>query len=344
MFCLCSDALATQNAQTEVVNPMASLISRRSALLGAIVAAGGGMRVARAAGEQPSTSVLPMAEQIEHSTVIIQCANAKGEISSGTGFAFALFRQNDQSVPVIVTNKHVVAGSVRGKLRWTLRTPDGAPDYGNFVDIEISNFESAWIPHSDNNIDLTIFPCAPMLASLEKSGKAVFVIQIDQSLVPTDVELRELTPLEELVIVGYPDGIFDEKNNVPIFRRGITATPAYLDFEGRKEFLIDAAIFPGSSGSPVFLYNQGAYADRQGHLAIGGRMKLLGIVYAVALHDVNGEIRVIPAPTQARQSVISPIPNNLGLCIKSSKVLDFEPLIVQRGFHPPDGYVMRSGG
>jgi hypothetical protein len=322
---------------------MSTILSRRSALLGAIASVGGTW-TALAEDAQPPASTLPMTEQLEHSTVIIRCVNAKGEVSSGTGFAFALFRQNDQSMPIIVTNKHVVAGSITGKFRWTLKTADGAPDYGNFVDFDVPNFESVWIPHPDGQVDLAAFPCAPMFDSLAKSGKTIFVITIDQSFVPTEAELRELTPLEELLIVGYPDGISDVKNNVPVFRRGITATPAYLDFDGRKEFLIDAAIFPGSSGSPVFLYNQGAWADRHGHLALGGRLKLLGIVYGVALHNANGEIRVVPAPTQARVIAVSPIPNNLGICIDSSRILDFEPVFVKMGLRPPDGYVMRSGG
>ena len=41
---------------------------------------------------------------------------------------------------------------------------------------------------------------------------------------------------------------------MPILRRGTTATPIALNFEGRPEFLIDAAVYPGSSGSPVFVY------------------------------------------------------------------------------------------
>ena len=268
---------------------MRPIISRRSALLGAIASIAA-LRTAHADDIKSPISTLPASEQLEHCTVIIRCLDAKGISSSGTGFVFGLFPQNDQSVPVVVTNKHVVADNARGYIRLTLRTADGNPDYGKFVDIDIPNFANAWIPHPDPQVDLVVFPCGPMLDSLAKSGKQTFVVSLDPRLVPTIGELRDLTPLEELLIVGYPDGIFDAKNNVPVFRRGITATPAYLEFDGRKEFLVDAAIYPGSSGSPVFLYNQGAWTDRRGHLQIGGRVKLLGIIYAVALHDANGEI------------------------------------------------------
>jgi hypothetical protein len=323
-------------------------ISRRSAVIG-VIASMGGSGIANSAEQKAASgagtpSVLPATEQLQHSTVIVRCVNAKGEASSGTGFLFALFQHNGQNVPVIVTNKHVVAGAARGVLRWTLRTAENRPDYGKFIDVEIADFEKAWIPHPDAQVDLAIFPCARMLDSLNQADKSAFLVTIDPSLVPTSAELRDLTPLEDVLIVGYPDGIFDSKNNVPVFRRGITATPAYLDFEGRKEFLIDAAIFPGSSGSPVFLFNQGSWANRNGGLTLGGRVKLLGVVYAVAQHNANGEIRIVPAPTQSRPIVVSPIPNNLGLCIEASRILEFEPVLVKNGLRPPDGYVMRAGG
>lgn len=38
------------------------------------------------------------------------------------------------------------------------------------------------------------------------------------------------------------------------FRRGITATNINFDYNGKKEFVIDAACFPGSSGFPVFIW------------------------------------------------------------------------------------------
>jgi hypothetical protein len=164
----------------------------------------------------------------------------------------------------------------------------------------------------------------------------------DQSLIPTDEDIRKFIPVEEALIVGYPDGISDTVNNIPVFRRGVTATPVYLDFRGEPVFLLDAAIFPGSSGSPVFLYNQGAWSDRQGHLQLGSRTALLGIVFGVFNHAADGKIVVQPAPTQLSQKVQSLIPNNLGVCIRASKLLDFEPALVKLGVKVPDGYVIRS--
>ena len=64
---------------------------------------------------------------------------------------------------------------------------------------------------------------------------------------------NQLNALEDIIFVGYPEGIIDQLNIVPLFRKGSTATPYFLDFESLPVFLIDATALPGSSGSPVFL-------------------------------------------------------------------------------------------
>lgn len=52
-----------------------------------------------------------------------------------------------------------------------------------------------------------------------------------------------------------------------------------------KKFLIDAACFPGSSGSPVLIINEGGYVDKHGNLNWGNtRVFLLGILHAGPQH------------------------------------------------------------
>ncbi|MFK4650079.1 hypothetical protein ABIF97_000013 [Bradyrhizobium japonicum] len=285
--------------------------------------------------------VVPL-EQVQHATVIIRCINKAGQNSSGTGFLFAFFRHGGREVPAVVTNKHVIAGAVKGSFRWTLKSSMGGPDYGKFHDVIYDkDFESGWLPHPDPAVDLAIFLLGSIFETLANAGTPVYTIAADEIAIPTEEVFRQLLPLEDVLVVGYPDGISDIKNNIPVFRRGITATPVNIDFEGRKEFLIDAAIYPGSSGSPVFVYNQGSWLNRKNEVQMGTRLMLVGVVYGVAQHGVSGELMIVPAPTQ-KQVAISQIPNNLGICIKSSRILEFEPLIVSKGFSLPDGYIMRA--
>ncbi len=324
-------------------------LSRRAALSGLIAGplfARLGIFPSAHADESPSTEAGPrpvsltLTEQMQHSTVQIVSELGPNNLSSGSGFFFLLFMQGNQSVPVIVTNKHVAVGNI-GHISITSQRADGTPDLNNVLRVTIADFAAQWLHHPNPDVDLAILAFLPIVSDLEKEGKKPFIVPLPPDIIPNDQEFSELTPLEDVLIVGYPNGISDTAHNIPVFRRGITATPAYIDFQNKEEFLIDAAIFPGSSGSPVFLYNQGAYSNRNGGTIVGTRIKLLGVVHAVLLDNVNGEMTIIPAPTQARNVVTSQIPNNLGMCIRASRILEFEPLIAQQGFKVPEGYKMR---
>ena len=160
--------------------------------------------------------------------------------------------------------------------------------------------------------------------SAKALGKNPFFVSLDSSLIPTQNDLAELNALEDVVMVGYPSGIWDSKNNMPILRRGVTATHPALDYEGRREFMIDAACFPGSSGSPVFLFNMGSYAPKAGGIVVGSRIKLLGVLYAGPQFTAKGTVKVVTVPTQEKMMAESKIPLNLGLVIKSQELVAFD--------------------
>jgi len=220
---------------------------------------------------------------------------------------------------------------VSGQFNLTLRGPDGGPLVGQHITIELDRFESRWVPHPEAQVDLCVMPIAPLLAEAAAAGKTFFFITLEESLLATHAELSDLSALEEVLMIGYPNGIWDATNNMPILRRGITATHPNLDYEGRKEFMIDAACFPGSSGSPVFLFNTGGWTDRKGNTMMGGvRVKLLGLLYAGPQHTATGEVRIVNVPTQQRAIAFSTIPNNLGLVIKAVRLREMDALLRQQ--------------
>ena len=139
--------------------------------------------------------------------------------------------------------------------------------------------------------------------------------------------LSSVDAVEEIIMIGYPNGLWDSTNNMPIVRRGITATNISFDYNGKKEFLIDAACFPGSSGSPVLICNVGAYRDKQGNLNLGSsRVLFVGVLYAGPQLTVTGDIRIVSVPdSQQKAMSVAAIPNNLGYIIKSECILDFVP-------------------
>ena len=95
------------------------------------------------------------------------------------------------------------------------------------------------------------------------------------------------------------------------------------------EFVIDAACFPGSSGSPVFLYNNRSYRDKVNHgIVLGSRLYFLGILYGGPSSLIRSKIATGGVtPISKSIEMTTNIPNNLGYVIKAEIMNDFIPLV-----------------
>ena len=64
-------------------------------------------------------------------------------------------------------------------------------------------------------------------------------------------EIDNVEAATDIIVVGYPRGFYDKVNLFPIVKSGIVASRWGAGFDGQPYFLIDAKLFPGSSGSVV---------------------------------------------------------------------------------------------
>ncbi len=91
-----------------------------------------------------------------------------------------------------------------------------------------------------------------------------FGIPMSYLISKKDLQANGFTVGDEIYTVGYPDGMYDEKNYSPVFRYGIISTLPYENYNFNKRlqeklavsskldgFLIDANVYPGQSGSLV---------------------------------------------------------------------------------------------
>lgn len=263
-------------------------------------------------------------ESLSHSTIRIECDLIGGGVSTGTGFFFRFVDKGENFVPAIVTNKHVVEDTTTGRFYFTLSKPDGSPAVGSKHLITIPNFQKAWTPHPDPDIDLCAMPISTIIEETFKKGLKFFATFLDVNLIPSPDDVADMGGMEQVVMVGYPNGIWDRSNNLPVFRSGVMATHYRYDWNGKPEFLIDAACFPGSSGSPVLIIDIGQVQTKSGWKLGSSRVKLLGVLYAGPQHTAQGEATVVPVPTTNTIVSRTSVPNNLGIIIKSEKLRELD--------------------
>ncbi|MCT4776479.1 serine protease [Exiguobacterium aquaticum] len=269
-------------------------------------------------------NIKSLSNQLMYATVRIQT-----ESGVGTGFIFELnLGSENQDVPCVVTNKHVVVGNQSASFSFKKRNADNSPNHQETMNIDISNLDSLIILHPDPSIDLCLIPIASILAEVERRREAVYYIKLTADLIPSDKDLEKLNVLEDIVMVGYPNGLSDSHNNVPILRKGVTATHPFFNYNGQPNFVIDAACYPGSSGSPVFILNEGSYSTPDG-LIMGGRIMFIGILHSGPRITEAGRIvpQNIPTNLNTTPQIRTEMMMNLGFVVKSKKLLDFIPVI-----------------
>jgi hypothetical protein len=240
------------------------------------------------------------------------------ELKSGPnpGTAILLDLRIDQNrvEPLLITNKHMIEScsdcsiflsdlenGKRSRARREIPLPSGLSD---------------WACHPDATIDLVALPIQAHLEHAEKGiGLPLSRPAIPDEMIASPSDLEAMPFAEEILVIGYPNALWDEANNLPLFSKGIASTHPGKDLNGKPEFIIDAACFPGSSGSPVFAFQSVK------NEAISP--KLLGILCAGEMSRIEGKITIRTKPDAEEDDVRLQIPMNFAHVIRANKLLDF---------------------
>jgi hypothetical protein len=238
--------------------------------------------------------------QVCHLTARIFIQFKNQSTSIGTGFLYMRQVPNhlDRSAILLISNKHVFSDTT-GKLQISFneKLSNGEPDYGNIRNFQQDDFSTIYYEHPDMNVDLACVNISTI------ANTNIYFKNLHDSFLPP-LNYESIPPGTNVIFVGYPENRFDVKNNLPIIRKGSIASLPQIDFNGRPQIVIDAQVFPGSSGSPVFV-------------AEGGHYKLLGVVSETMIR--HSQLQTIPAghATYGVEQMLG-----LGIVIKQSKVIE----------------------
>ncbi len=217
-------------------------------------------------------------EQVFFTTTRINIPQANGTGTSiGTGFLYnaPLNDGTDRSVMLLISNKHVFQNP-NGAISFTFnkRENESEPDLGNIHTFSGIEFTGIYTEHPNPEIDLACIN-ASIITHEEHN---VFYKHVTPDMI-SDFNEQNFVPGLDIWFVGYPANRFDVSNNLPLLRKGYVSSIPKVNFNSKEEFVIDAQVYQGSSGSPVFA-------------AIDGKFKLIGVVTQTMIR--HGMLQAIP--------------------------------------------------
>ena len=269
----------------------------------------------------PRTETLT--ERLNFAVLRIVATNHQSRAAQiGTGYVCLVEFGGGQSTCALVTNMHVIehATHLSFDVHLAAEGNEGTPD-SETLGINFLLKQVRVLPHP--HCDLVAIAITAFLnAAAAMKGRKIFLLPLSPSAFLTDEAALGLDLVEPITMVGYPSGLWDEQNKLPLFRRGYTASHPAIDFNGKPEFSVDIAVFSGSSGSPVFLIEQGLLFNK-GDTAWSPKQRFLflGTLWGGPRMTEKGEIRVEPVPTSGNIHVETGVRMHLGWVIKARETL-----------------------
>ncbi len=179
-------------------------------------------------------------------TVQIEQVLPDGGRTIGTGFLVSDPTPDGKPRTVLVTANHVFS-RMPGKeahIGYRLQGKDGAWTF----DPQPLTIRAAdaplWRRHPSRDVAAIVVKCPPAFA---KAAIPLAWLASDDTFARYGVG-----PGDEMMVLGYPQGLSANAAGFPILRSGRVASPVDAP-QVSPTFLLDFRVFPGNSGGPVFL-------------------------------------------------------------------------------------------
>jgi hypothetical protein len=188
-------------------------------------------------------------------TVELEQPLGAGTRTVGTGFLISDPTPDGRPRVVLVTANHVFE-RMKGDeatIGYRLQKPDGTWSFAPQKVAIRSDGKALWSHHPNRDV-----------AAIAITAPAPFA----QAAIPLNwlggdegLEREPLAPGDEMMTLGYPQGLSANAAGFPILRAGRVASYPLGPTKAFPTFLLDFRVFPGNSGGPVYLQRPAADAD-----------------------------------------------------------------------------------
>jgi hypothetical protein len=229
-------------------------------------------------------------------TTPVEVLFSDGRLVSGSGFFYFVFGPRDPKhpesgwVPItnmyVVTAKHVIQPKrINSVTKFTYFIRTGSGDRADWRPIELTGNELGKRLHLclKEEVDVAVVDVSDFLKGdlmnlIESKARVIQFSAVHSDEFPGTSPL-DVQPGDDVIVIGYPNGFFDQFNKLPILKTGLLNTPVGLRFNGLDAFLLDFKYYEGSSGSIIISKPTHFSASKNGRLQFSNdrRYVFLGV-------------------------------------------------------------------
>ena len=233
---------------------------------------------------------MDMASQLMAATVEVEQPLPDGRHMIGTGFLVSDPTPDGRPRTVLVTAAHVLnkMPGAKANIGYRIQGKDGGWRYDPKPLAIRAGGTPLWARNADRDVAAIEVVAPPEFA--RAAIPLAWLAGGDAFARPT------IGPGDEMLILGYPQGLSANSAGFPILRSGRIASPIDAP-EVSPTFLLDFRVFPGNSGGPVFTTTSTGEPGRAAPVVVGM------LTQQVELNNERLEIGVVTASPFIRDAV-----------------------------------------
>jgi S1-C subfamily serine protease len=197
-----------------------------------------------------------MTVDLMSATVQLEQPLPKGTHTVATGFLIADPTPDGQPRTVLITADHVFEAMPgdQATIGWRIKAADGSWTYAPQKIAIRAGGKPLWTRNPSRDVAALTISAPPEFA---RAAIPLSWLAGDDALAKNQLE-----PGEEMLTLGFPQGLSANAAGFPILRSGRVASYPIGPSTASPTFLLDFQVFPGNSGGPVWLDEPGEDGPR----------------------------------------------------------------------------------